>query len=682
RNLVNQNFDEITPGNEMKQQSLMNTSGKLNFANADAVIARLQAAGLTIYGHCLVWHSQQQATFLNSLLQPTQIPGSPGESLVDGSFENGMQGWTPAYYVENYSIVTTSAIDGTHSLQVIIPADATGGKYDGHGQLNSPTFPIISGHHYQISFWIKGSAPGKVAIDFPNAKLGNQYPWVNGAEFASVGTTWTQVVYNTSTVGGTAMIATADDAAMKVRLLLAAVPDVTYLIDAIEITDLDAAPAVVNLVQNGNFENGLSGWNIPYYAENYTIETSDVIDGTQALQVIIPADATGGKYDGHGQLNSPEFPIINGHQYQISFWIKGSVTGKVAIDFPNANLGNQYPWVNGAEFAPVGTSWTQVIYNNTTVGGAAMIATADNAAMKVRLLLAAVPDVTYLIDALEVIDLDAAAPSPAPAINRGGPITIDKTPEEKAHIVDSVLVAYIDSVAKHFKGKIAAWDVVNEPMENNGRLRIGTEDLTATSYFYWAYYLGKDYAVKAFKAAHAADPSAKMFINDYALESANSAKLDSLIAYVKYIDDNGGQVDGIGTQLHLSINNLSDTVAIANMFTKLAATGKLIKISELDIAFSNSAPSSPVAPTLEQQGQQAKLYEYVARKYSQIIPVSQQYGITVWGVSDNANEHQYWLKNDAPCLWNADYTRKWSYKGFCDGLAGKDVGAEFPGTLQ
>ena len=685
RNIIHQNFDEITAGNEMKQSSLMNATGELDFTAVDAMIDQLKSAGLAIYGHTLVWHSQQQASYWNSLIAPTVVPGTPGSSLVDGSFENGMAGWEAAYYKENYSIVTTEAVDGMQALQVIIPSDATGGKYDGHGQLNSPDFPIISGHHYQISFWIKGSAPGQVAIDFPNANLGNQYPWVNGAEFAPVGTSWTQVVYNTTTVGGDAMIATADGDT-HVRLLLASVPDVTYLIDAIEIVDLDAAPAELNLIQNGGFESGLTGWNIPYYAENYTIETSDVIDGTQALQVIIPGDATGGKYDGHGQLNSPDFPIIEGHHYQISFWIKGSAPGQVAIDFPNANLGNQYPWVNGAEFAPVGTSWTQVVYNNTTVGSDAMIATTDNNAMRVRLLLASVPDVTYLIDAVEVLDLGVVG-AEAHSLNvlRSGPVTIEKTPEEKAAILEPLFIQYITDVATHFKGKVTAWDVVNEPMNENGTVRTGEEDLQATDVFYWQYYLGKDYAVTAFKTARAADPGAKLFINDFNLESTNSAKLDGLIQYVEYIESNGAVIDGIGTQLHMNIH-WSDTTSIKNMFEKLAATGKLIKVTEMDVCIdagsgTSSPPASQVSPTVEQYAQQAELYRYVAGMYTKIIPADKQAGITIWGVSDNEDEHKYWRKNDAPNLWDANYERKHAYKGFADGLAGKDVSEEFSGEL-
>src|SRR5690606_38177253 len=99
--------------------------------------------------------------------------------------------------------------------------------------------------------------------------------------------------------------------------------------------------------------------------------------------------------------------------------------------------------------------------------------------------------------------------------------------------------------------------------------------------FYWVKYLGVDYAVKAFELARQyGNPTDKLFINDYNLESRLD-KCDGLIEYVNYIESQGAQVDGIGTQMHASLN--TDKDMIDEMFKKLAATGKLIKVSELDV---------------------------------------------------------------------------------------------------
>jgi GH35 family endo-1,4-beta-xylanase len=518
RNIVNQNFDEITPGNEMKQSSLMDNNGNLNFSNVDLVIDALKTAGLTIYGHTLVWHSQQQAIYLNNLIKPTIIPGAPGESLI----------------------------------------------------------------------------------------------------------------------------------------------------------------------VNGGFETGLDGWTISYYAEAVTQSDDFFLVGAYAMKVVV-GDFGGSKYN--MQINSPNFPIIDKHRYEISFFIKSDVAGSVGLDFDNnATLGEAYPNVDGAELVSTSSAWSKVTYNPTTVGGTGMTATADGE-IYFRLLLGAVKNCTYYIDAVEVIDLDAEAePSFTTLFSnlRSGPVTIEKSDEEKAEIIGAAMESWISEVVGHYKDDVLAWDVVNEPMNDSGNgLKTGIGKTLNANEFYWQDYLGKDYAVNAFKRAReAGGENVKLFINDYGLESASGDKLDGLLEYVAYIEQKGGKVDGIGTQMHLNIN-WSDKAAIETMFQKLGASGKLIKISELDIATANSSdPESPVSPTAEQYAGQADLYQYVVDMYMKHIPEAQRYGITVWSVSDNEKEHQYWLKNDAPCLWNVDYARKHAYKGFADGLAGKDVSADFSGALD
>ena len=142
---------------------------------------------------------------------------------------------------------------------------------------------------------------------------------------------------------------------------------------------------------------------------------------------------------------------------------------------------------------------------------------------------------------------------------------------------------------------------------------------------------------------------------------------------MEYIESQGGKVDGIGTQMHIGLN--TDKDKIAQMFQKLAATGKLIKISELDVRLGTNAP------TVAQQASQAEMYQYVVDMYKKHIPAAQQYGITVWGVSDNSKEHEFWLPDEAPNLWDANYVRKHAYKGTADGLAGKDVSKDFSGEL-
>jgi GH35 family endo-1,4-beta-xylanase len=252
-------------------------------------------------------------------------------------------------------------------------------------------------------------------------------------------------------------------------------------------------------------------------------------------------------------------------------------------------------------------------------------------------------------------------------------VIVEKSDEEKAALIGQAMETWISQMVGHYKNTVKAWDVVNEAMNDAGGLRTGKNvESPASDEFYWQDYLGKDFAVTAFNLARQhGNATDKLFINDYGLENGSLAKLDGLIDYVKYIEEKGAKVDGIGTQLHLSLSSSREN--IARMFERLAQTGKLIKVSELDIQVGTASH------TAGQYAEQAGLYQYVVEMYVKYIPENQRYGITVWGVTDSADEHAYWLPNDAPCLWDGEYARKHAYKGFADGLAGRDVSADFTG---
>jgi GH35 family endo-1,4-beta-xylanase len=70
----------------------------------------------------------------------------------------------------------------------------------------------------------------------------------------------------------------------------------------------------------------------------------------------------------------------------------------------------------------------------------------------------------------------------------------------------------------------------------------------------------------------------------------------------------------------------------------------------------------------------------IFESYKANVPTAQQSGITIWSLTDNAREHEYWLPNDAPNIFDANYGRKHAYKGVCDGIAGYDISTDFDGT--
>ena len=233
--------------------------------------------------------------------------------------------------------------------------------------------------------------------------------------------------------------------------------------------------------------------------------------------------------------------------------------------------------------------------------------------------------------------------------------------------MDSLLKTTIQTIAGHFKGKVRGWDVINEMFSDNpaGAIRnnTNTSNATANDVFVWSEYLGRDFGVKAFTYAAEADPAAKLFINDYNLEFS-TAKLDSLIAYVAEIRGKGARVDGIGTQMHVSINTNKDQ--IDNHFKKLAATGLLVHVSELDIGV-NTSNATSIVFTEALETTQAEMYNYIITSYMRNIPKPQRYGVTIWGLLDNQS-WRYKSGADYPLIYNAAGAKKKAYEAVLNAL--------------
>lgn len=656
RDLVHANFQEVTPGNELKHRFMVGADGQLNFEPVDGVIDQLTQAGLKIYGHTLVWHQNQNASYLNSLIAPTVVP-SAGGSIVDvGPLATGtFTGWS-RNNAGGMSVVENGGLSNGPALRLEVTS--AGNEWD--TQLMSPDIPATEGHHYEISFWIKSDGPGGGRMSF--AGMANNYPWLNGGALFETSGTWTKMTYSTSTLGSD-FTATAN--AIKIAFDLGKIPGVYYVdINSISVIDEDAEPTEYNYVANGGFESGALGdWAVLNGGAGIEATDADKHGGNYSVKMTSAA-TSGNAWD--LQLESPELPLEAGKDYTFSFYVKSNVVGKGRVSFPG--LSNQYPWMDwqgtgAAEAFTTGTDWSLI---SVDLNG---LAYGSGNSVKLSFDFGYLPDVTYYVDDIKVVEKGGGGGTP------GGTLIIEKTPAEKAQIIGDALKAWITGVAGHYKGKIHAWDVVNEAMTESGSLRTGASATDpASDEFYWQDYLGKDYAVTAFNLARQADPDAKLFINDYNLESGTLAKLDGLIEFVQYIESQGATVDGIGTQMHLQLS--SDKDNIAAMFEKLAATGKLIKVTELDIRAGTNAP------TPEQYAEQAEMYRYVVEMYSKHIPEAQRYGITVWGISDHPREHEYWIPDDAPNLWDQNYDRKHAYKGFADGLAGRDVSEDFSGELE
>ena len=222
---------------------------------------------------------------------------------------------------------------------------------------------------------------------------------------------------------------------------------------------------------------------------------------------------------------------------------------------------------------------------------------------------------------------------------------------------------YIKTYVKRYKGKVAAWDVVNEAFESSG----GNYRETL-----WYKKLGKSYIEKAFTYAHEADPNAVLFYNDFNIER-DTVKLNAVLNMVNEFKAKGVPISGIGFQMHIRMDIPDEMIAYS--LKKAAATGLQIHISELDIIFNThnderlGGIENYSVLTNEMKQAQAEKYKSLIKMYKDIVPKEQQFGITFWDFTDRDS----WIKGffnmkDWPCIYNDSLQPKPAYFGVLDGL--------------
>ena len=192
------------------------------------------------------------------------------------------------------------------------------------------------------------------------------------------------------------------------------------------------------------------------------------------------------------------------------------------------------------------------------------------------------------------------------------------------------LKEHITTVVNRYKGKIYAWDVVNEAIDDN------PNNFLRNSLFY--QICGEDFIAKAFEYAHAADPGAILFYNDYNTE--RKEKTDRIYILLKTLKEKGVPVNAVGLQGHWSIfeptqNELEYTIQ------KFASLSLTIQITEMDVSvykwekeprIKSATDIDVLTPELEQQqAEKYKMLFSVFRKYKQYIT-----GVTFWNISDRS----------------------------------------------
>ncbi|AZT90849.1 glycoside hydrolase [Caldicellulosiruptor changbaiensis] len=213
------------------------------------------------------------------------------------------------------------------------------------------------------------------------------------------------------------------------------------------------------------------------------------------------------------------------------------------------------------------------------------------------------------------------------------------------------LKQYIYDVVGRYKGKVYAWDVVNEAIDENQ-----SDGYRRST---WYEICGPEYIEKAFIWAHEADPNAKLFYNDYNTEV--SKKREFIYNMVKNLKSKGIPIHGIGMQCHINVNwpSVSEIENSIKLFSSIP--GIEIHITELDMSLYNYGSSenysTPPQDLLQKQAQKYKEIFTMLKKYKNVVK-----SVTFWGLKDDYSWlRSFYGKNDWPLLFFEDYSAKPAY---------------------
>ena len=256
-----------------------------------------------------------------------------------------------------------------------------------------------------------------------------------------------------------------------------------------------------------------------------------------------------------------------------------------------------------------------------------------------------------------------------------------QTEQELSDTINYAVRAWCEGVMKINEGRIKSFDLIDEPIDIKSQLESGVFDIKhSTDKIFWQDILGSEQyapvvareARKAFEEFGGKADELKFFISETGLEDAK--KLESLKYWMGVWDANGAKIDGINAKLNLTYSEDAATqeankATLETLLTNLAATGKLIRLSNFDIAYKDATGSAVLAKdiTSAQRQQLADYYAHVIQRYMTLIPKENQAGICKLNMSDT---------NDPVGLWaidskTKDWVRTATYEAFCKALGGQ-----------
>lgn len=635
--LAAHNFDEIVAGNAMKMASCVNDQGVMDFSKVSSFVTAAEDAGVSIYGHTLAWHAQQPKKWLEKLLADKELDIDPNEKVEQEVKTQSFEGLSKfPFYVMGYEPeiingVLTSKCDEWHQYFVV----------DGLSGLEE-------GKTYKVTAMIRATKEHTINVQFGN--------WGNLAEAKmKIGTEWKECSVEMQCPPVTSGFSVFQPGSF----------DGTIEIKWVRVSKLETpAMEVEQEVKHQTYQDGP----FPYYQMGCA---PDVINGS------IHFVPTG---DWSQFFCVAGAPLTPGN-YAVDVEIKSTKSGNIKMTVQNG-------WGGDAESrdgtVALKEGWTTARFKMTLEQG-------GNYDFILK------PET---FDA--TLDLKSVTIKKIVKMN-----SIPLTPQEKSDTLTWAMNKWISGMMQATEGKVKAWDLINEAISGGGNVdgnyALQTE---ATSEhnpqdFYWQDYFTPEMygpivekaARDAYAAVEGTNPEdLKLFINDYNLESDwdDNKKVKSLVYWIKVWEKKGQElgwntkIDGIGSQMHISYYENEQTLeskkkAIQNMLKIMAETGKLVRISEIDMGYVDKDGKDvttaqleklPIEERVAKEKAMAEHYKWIIEQYFKIVPVSQQYGICQWCLTDSPTDSG-WRPGQPVGLWNLNYQRKPAYGGFADGLANK-----------
>lgn len=635
--LAAHNFDEIVAGNAMKMASCVNDQGAMDFSKVSSFIAAAEDAGVSVYGHTLAWHAQQPKKWLEKLLADKELKIDPNQKAFkelsrqtyqDGPFPYFQMGCAP------------KVING--SMHFVPTGDWS--------QFFCMTGCSMKAGNYVAVLHIKSTKEGMISLTAQNGWGGDAQNITK--KFAVKANEWVDAEVALDDIQGGNY-----DFILKPETF-----DGTLDLQSVTVGQYESpAMEVEQEVKYQTYKDGP----FPYFQMGCAPE---VINGSMHF---VPTGDWSQFFCLAGAALTPG-------DYAVDVEIKSTKAGNIKMTVQNG-WGGDAESFTGSVLLKEG--WTTARFKMTLEQGGNY-----DFILKPETFNA-------------TLDLKSVSVKKIVKMN-----SIPLTPKEKSDTLTWAMNKWISGMMQATEGKVKAWDLINEAVAGEGNVNgfypLQTANENNPDDFFWQDYFTPEMygpivekaARDAYAAVEGTNPAdLKLFVNDYNLESDgdNNQKVKSLVYWIGVWEKKGQElgyntkIDGIGSQMHISYYENPQTLeskkkGIQNMLKIMAETGKLVRISELDMGYVDAEGNDvttaqleklPIDKRVAKEKAMAEYYKWIIEQYFAIVPTSQQYGICQWCLTDSPASSS-WRGGLPVGLWNLNYQRKPAYGGFAEGLSG------------